>query len=305
MDGTILILDYSEIEREKVKHILGYIGDFKIIEFTSINDYESNVDGLEGLTLVIMDIAFPYEEAGLRILGELRKQFTKNLPIIVLTRSKKQEHMDAALTHIIYDYMIKPYNISRLESSLKSIIKVEKKFEYDTGSIDSLVISFDKYLTDEMKLADRLKKHLSLILITPNNNQNNRKLTVAVRDQDMASMIMEKARLALRSTDKIFRNTNMDLIAVLPFTDPQGAKSANLKIEHSISAEFVKMNLKMSDFFYITYVTYPEEGKSINTLIGNAYKKVSNKEFLDKITSIADDTRKYASKSYNQFKKWY
>jgi hypothetical protein len=51
-------------------------------------------------------------------------------------------------------------------------------------------------------------------------------------------------------------------------------------------------------------VTFPEEGENFQQLMETAFRKVSSKEMLEKITSIPTDARNYADKIYSRYKRW-
>ena len=118
------------------------------------------------------------------------------------------------------------------------------------------------------------------------------------------SIAAAKSREALRLTDTIVMNGNRDIIIVLPGTDEIGARLVCEKIVKLLDPEFKRLSIDISQRVYPVYVTFPDDGNSLQQLMATAFKKVSDKEMLEKITSIPTDARKYADKSYNRYKRW-
>jgi DNA-binding NarL/FixJ family response regulator len=68
MDGTVLLLDYSSYERQKIRHILEKAGRFEVIEAGDIRQFRLLDLDIMDLKLIIMDLAFPSESDGLDVL---------------------------------------------------------------------------------------------------------------------------------------------------------------------------------------------------------------------------------------------
>ena len=91
---------------------------------------------------------------------------------------------------------------------------------------------------------------------------------------------------------------------MLPCTDEVGAQLVSEKIKKSMDSEFSKMNVDRNEYIYPVYVTFPKDGKSFQQLMQKAFKRISDKEMLERIVSIPTDTRRYADKSYNRYRRW-
>jgi Response regulator containing a CheY-like receiver domain and a GGDEF domain len=308
MDGTIIILDYSSYERQKIKHILEKIGTFDVIEVSNSMQFKLLNLEIENLKLLIMDLAFPSEADGFDILKIVRSNKTaKDVPVIVVTRSDNLEYKTEALRYSVNDYIIKPFQVKRLESSVRSFVRLKDSFHYDTSGIGNIVLSFDEYVSREIKYAKRMSSPLSFILITTLKlkEDNDGYSPAEVKNKDIIFTIAsQKARSSLRVTDTIVVSKTRDIIIVLPCTGESGAKLVCEKIKASIFQELIRINADFNDYIYPVYVTFPKEGDDFQMLMENAFKKVSEKEMLEKIVSISPDTRKYANSSYNQFRKW-
>jgi len=119
------------------------------------------------------------------------------------------------------------------------------------------------------------------------------------------SIAAQKAKEALRAPDTIILNNARDIIIVLPCTDEPGARLVCNKIKMAMEPEFEKIKADQNEYIYPVYVTFPMDGDGFQMLMQTAFKKVSDKEMLEKIVSIPTDTRKYADMSYNRYQKWF
>ena len=308
MDGTIVVLDYSSYERQKIKHILEKTGTFNVIEVSSSTQFKLlNLD-LENLRLIIMDLAFPSEQEGFEILKSIRSsEHAVNVPVIIVTRSDQLEYKTAALQYAVNDYIVKPFQVKRLESSVRSFVRLRDSFHYDTGEIGNITMSFDDYIIREIKYSRRMQSPLSFILITTlklKEDKNGITQTEINNKEKIFSVAAQKARSTLRVTDTIVMSKSRDIIIVLPCTGESGAKLVCEKIKADIFQELMNMNADLNDYIYPVHVTFPKEGEDFQKLMENAFKKVSNKEMLEKIVSLTPDARKYSNNSYNQFRRW-
>ena len=343
MDGTILIMAYSAYERQKIRHIIEKTGSFNIIEVGSISQFYLLDLEISDLKLVLQDLAFPTENDGFDALKTIRASENRDVPVIVITRSDNHDLKVEALKYFANDYIIKPYQVKRLESSIRSLVRVVRDFHYDTRQIEEIRMSFDNLIEREIKFSKRTQSPLSLILITTlqiqnrtgvgnqagpdNQNPGDRSMTTSsarpcvpgiesrpVLEQDAAmlhnkaaifTIAAQKAKEVLRATDTIVVNHNRDIIIVLPCTDESGARLVCGKITAEMEPEFEKIKADRNEYIYPVYVTFPIDGDSFQMLMQTAFKKVSSKERLEKIVSIPSDTRKYADMTYNRYRKWF
>ncbi|MCX8129551.1 MAG: response regulator [Clostridia bacterium] len=307
MDGNILILDYSEFEREKIKFLLKLIGSFNIIEIPSINQYYTLMDSIDDISLIIMDLAFPDEAQGFEILGLLRKS-CKDIPVIIATRSEKLEYRDQAAKIGVYDYIIKPYNSSRMENSIRSVIKVENRFYYDTKGIDEIIMSFDYYIEKQFHMADAIKQPLSIIFISSleeGTGSSSNDSSFPERKERACSTAVNTVRPMLSATDTMVLNKNGDILVVLPLTDLAYAKLCKEKVVENITADLEKVGERYADYFRTIQVTYPDEGKDFQTLMKCAFSKIADKELYSKAAIITQGTRSYANKLYSKYSRWF
>lgn len=309
MDGTVILMDYSSYERQKVKHILEKIGTFEVIEVTSLNQFKLLDISMESLKLVISDISFPTETQGFEALKLLRgKRPDDDVPIIIVTNLDKPEHKGEALKYSVNDYIVKPYQVKRLESSIRSLIKLKSGFIYDTSGIGPIKMSFDDYVSREIKYSKRDQRALSFILLTvlklSRNSVDSLKPGSTGREA-IFNIAAEMARKALRATDTIVMSGDRDIIIVLPGTSEAGASLVCEKIKTGIVTELEKMKADRLDYIYPVSVTFPKDGEDFQALMETAFKRISDKEMLEKIVSIPAETRKYADKSYSKYNRWF
>lgn len=308
MDGTIIVLDYSSYERQKIKHILEKIGTFDVIEVSNSTQFKLLDLNFENLRLIIMDLAFPSETDGFDILRKIREnESSSTVPVIVVTRTDKLEYKTEALQYSVNDYIIKPFQVKRLESSVRSFVRLKDSFHYDTSGISNITMSFDEYVIREIKYAKRMQSPLSFILLTTlkwKEDKDGLTQSEVKNKETIFNIATQKARSSLRITDTIVVSKTRDIIIVLPCTGESGAKLVCEKIKAGIFQELVRINADLSDYIFPVYVTFPKEGDDFQKLMETAFKKVSEKEMHEKIVSITQDTRKLADTSYNRFRKW-
>lgn len=305
MDGTIILMDYSSYERQKVKHILEKIGSFETIEVSSLNQLRLLDISMESLKLVIADISFPTEAQGFEALKLIRnKRVDDDIPIIVVTKTDTVEHKSEALKYSVNDYIIKPYQVKRLENSIRSFVRLKNGFKFDTAGISDIKMSFDDYVIREIKYAKRTQSSLSFILITVlklNKNGVDNLESGSIDRDTIFTIAAEKAKMELRSTDTIVLSKERDIIIVLPGTSESGARLVSEKIKSSIFNELQRIGIENTDYIYQVHVTFPKDGEDLQHLMETAFKKVSDKEMLEKIVSIPTETRRYADKSYSKY----
>lgn len=307
MDGTILIMDYSAYERQKIRHIIDKTGSFTIIEVGDIKQFMLIDLNIDDLKLVVMDLAFPRETDGFNALDMIRSSVGGNVPVIIVTQSERPELRQEALKYSVNDYIVKPYQLKRLEGSIRSFIPIEKEFYYDTHNIENIIMSFDNYIEREFKFSNRTGIPLSLILITTLQLGSQTQSGESITDDYKASVFSvaaKKARDALRATDTIVLNQNRDILIVLPCTDAAGTQLVSEKIKKSMESEFSKMRIDRNEYIYPVHVTFPEDGSNFQMLMQKAFKRIADKEMLEKIVSIPSGTRRYADKSYNRYRRW-
>jgi PleD family two-component response regulator len=308
MEGTVIIMDYSAYERQKIRHIVEKTGRFNIIEVKDYNQFKFLSLDIRDLKLIIMALDFPTETNGFSVLAKIRSTGPSNAPVILTSQTDEPGLKTEALKYSVNDYILKPYQVKRMESSIKSLVHAEKEFHYDTSGIDNINMPFDSYVEREIKYSKRAGTPMSLILITTLQLKTNPEFDRQAPDEYKASIFAiaaKKARETLRSTDTIFINHGRDIIIVLPCTDENGARLVCEKIWSQTEPEFKKINLDGNGFIYPVCVTFPKDGDSFQSLMRSAFKKVSDKEMLEKIVSISNSARKYANRSYNRYKKWF
>lgn len=308
MDGTVIIMDYSSYERQKVKHILEKIGSFETIEVSSLNQLKLLDISMHSLKLVIADISFPTEAQGFEALKLIReKRPDDEVPIIIATKADTSEHKNEALKYSVNDYIIKPYQVKRLENSIRGFVRLKSGFRYDTDGISEIKMTFDDYVVKEIKYSKRTQSPLSFILITllKLDAGGNAPGPGVADKESIFSMAAQKARKELRSTDTIVLSKDRDIIIVLPGTSESGARLVCEKIKAGISQELEKNHAAVMDSIYPVHVTYPKDGEDFQALMETAFKRVSDKEMLEKIVMIPPEKRKYADKSYNKFNRWF
>jgi len=306
MSGTILLIEYSEYEREKIKIVFDNIGEFEFIEIDNLKKLYKTISTLKSVTLVIMDLEFPVEKEGIETLSMLRKNSsTANTPIIIVTKADYDVYRHAVQKFKVKDFITKPYQTKRLENSIRSVLNIEHNFRYKFDSANVITMSIEDYISKEFKIASRAGQNLSIILITPielkKETLEQSKITPELKEQ-IYKIAIEKVRTMSRSTDTALLNGNRDILVILPFTDSSGAQKVLEKIKNGVNEGLQGLDINYSDYFYSVSVTFPSDGKSFQTLMEKAVKKVEDKIMLEKITSLGADTIDNARKTYKKYK---
>ena len=306
MNGTILLIEYSEYEREKIKIVFDNIGEYEFIEIDNLKKLYRTVSNLKSVTLVIMDLEFPVEKEGFETLSLLRKNSsTANTPVIIVTKSDNAVYRHAVQKFKVKDFIIKPYQTKRLENSLRSILSIEQNFRYEFDSANVITMSIEDYISKEFKIASRAGQNLSIILITPidmkKESSEQTKITPELKEQ-IYKIAIEKVKTLSRTTDTALLNGNKDILVILPFTDSSGAQKVLEKIKNSVNEVIQQLGINYSDYIYSVFVTFTGDGKSFQSLMEKAVKRVEDKIMLEKITSIGADTLDNARKTYKKYK---
>lgn len=305
MDGTILLVDYSQYEREKVKITFDNFGEFKFIEAENLTMYKQIIQNIPDLSLIIIDISFPSEIDGFDILSSLRRNSaTANTPIIIITKSDNMQYKDHVHKFNVSDFIIKPYQTKRLENSIKSTLKIQNKFRFNLGTANVITMSVEDYIAKEFKIASRTNQNLSIVFITHidinKSSSEDTKILSSEQKSQIYNMAIEKVKNASRSTDTVIFNDDKDILVILPFTNSQGAETVVNKINDNLIPGLNALNAP-TDFFYTVYTTFPEDGKNFQAVMEKALKKVEDKVMLEKITNIGINQLDHARKTYRKY----
>jgi len=306
MCKTILLIDNSEYEREKVKIAFDNIGEFSFIEIKDLSMLNQAFQNLSDLSLIIVDISFPTEKEGFRVISLLKENTsTANTPIIILTKSDNVEYKSHALKFNVNDFITKPYTTKRLENSVKSILKINSSFRYNLDDANVITMSVEDYITKEFKIASRANQSLSIVFITHINiekSASEQSKTLSFSQKEKAYQIaIENVKSASRSTDTVIFNDGKDILVILPFTDSIGAKTVVNKINDELINSLNELNIS-TDFFYTVYATFPHDGRTFQAIMKKALKKVEDKIMLEKITNIGINKLNHAQKTYQKYK---
>lgn len=80
--------------------------------------------------VILLDLHMPIMD-GFKVLSALKKnKITKDIPVIMLTSNKERETVVEAMRHGVVDYIVKPYNIDRLN------LKIQAAINYRTSKKD-------------------------------------------------------------------------------------------------------------------------------------------------------------------------
>ena len=162
MDGKVLLLEYSAYERQKIRQILSTAGRFEVIDVGDVSQFRLLDLDIKDLMLIIMDLMFT-EIDGLGVLSKISSSQSKSVPVIVISNSDSLGLREEVLKYSARDYIVRPYNVKRLEASIRSIVRTDTVFYYDTAHISDINMSFDSYMEREIMFAQRTSSPLSLV----------------------------------------------------------------------------------------------------------------------------------------------
>jgi PleD family two-component response regulator len=307
MDGKVILVDNSSYERHKIKLILERTGSFDVIEVSSLSQFMLiNLNSISDLQLIILDVSYPNELDGYKALQQLKeKGLLPRIPVIVTTRMDIPEIKSTVMKFQIKDYIIKPYKVKRLEDSIRGILtNREEEFKYDASGIGTIKMSFDDYIRRELNFAKRTGSNLSFVVFTMLNINEEEVKASVISPADRETIFTTAADVAesiLRLTDTIIVNKDRDIIITLPSTSRNGAGLVCEKMRVRITEALQKLNPEFINHIYLVHVSFPEDGEDFQSLIRYAYKKVSDKEMLEKLVSIKTSELNYANKKYSRF----
>lgn len=121
-DTKILIVDDSSFARTILKNSLRELKFWKILEAQDAKEAKAHLEDPENagdpIHLVICDIHMP-EATGLQLLQWIReREFTKNLPVIILTASQDKSDILEAGRLAASQFIIKPFDTASLRDRM-------------------------------------------------------------------------------------------------------------------------------------------------------------------------------------------
>lgn len=295
MNQSILIINFSRYEIEKLKIFFDILGEFNFFEIDILSDLYL-IESMLEIDLIMLDLDIPTPDIGLSLLHKIRSYNSmSSTPIIVTSRYNKIDYKTESYKYNVNDYIYKPYNPKRLKNSIISALNIlsTDKYMFDSGKIISL--SIENYISKEFKSAKRCNQSISIIVLRPIISNHNYK-----KSDLWYEGICEKIKNTIRSTDTIILNINKDIILILPFTDHAGTKKVVSKVKNRIQLIYGEDFLNKT--FYISHSTYPDDGFNFQDLMKKISKNFDDKIALEKLTSLGQNTIDKAMDSYKKFK---
>lgn len=118
----ILIVDDAEIERIQMFHLLEEKFDKENLFFAETIENAWNILNNNKIDLLLLDIYLPGENgADLMSKMFLEKRF-KNIPVIVITGTRKDSFVKLSFEKYVYAYLHKPINKTQLFHSIEECI---------------------------------------------------------------------------------------------------------------------------------------------------------------------------------------
>jgi DNA-binding response OmpR family regulator len=114
----IAVVEDDDNIRELIAENLKTAG-YRVSAFFTAEQFERKADA--GYNLLLLDIMLPGKN-GLQLLKDIRAKGL-NFPVILVTASETESHIDTALSAGAIDYIVKPFNLKHL------LLKIENLFE--------------------------------------------------------------------------------------------------------------------------------------------------------------------------------
>ena len=307
---NILIVDDSEDHQLVLKSILSKNGYKNIFLVDSANQAFKFL-GLKGknkkkhIDLILMDVMMPGIN-GIEACARIKKEESlKDIPVIMITATREEKHLQSAFHSGAIDYITKPINVTELLARVRSALRL--KMETDSRKerereltemaeqldaankkltqmsyLDGLTSVanrryFEEFFAREWKNAIRENEFLSLIMLDIDYfkayNDNYGHLT----GDDCLKKIAQKLNDALkRPRDFLCRYGGEEFITVLPDTDKYGAhtvaerflsETKKLKIPHKASPVCKTVTISIG-----VATTHPDKKKKSNMFVNEVDK---------------------------------
>ncbi len=120
MQPSILIVEDEKIVREGLARALSH--EFKIYQASNGNEAMKIIYKHSDITVIVSDLKMP-EIDGFKLLEKIRDE-NKNIKVIFLTAFYSIESAVDAMRKGAFDYICKPVNLKKLESTIKNAIQI-------------------------------------------------------------------------------------------------------------------------------------------------------------------------------------
>lgn len=302
MKNTILIIDKYQFEREKYMNCLSKIHTFNYIQINDEHQLKTILNKVHNISLIIIDIEFPTYHEGLHIIEKIRSyESFKTIPIIITTKIDDSNIKTKTLQFMVNDYIIKPYKPTRLQNSVKNTIRIieDKLYSFENAYIINL--SVEDYLRREIMLAKRTKNSLSIIYYTLSSKLENHSKSKQSDIMEFFKLIQSQIVEVLRFTDIIITNNNSDIIFILPSTKSDDISFVHKKILTKMNDLSKLIGISIQSDFYNSFVTFPDNGYDLDSLMNDLLYKIYDTKMLNKISSFNSTNLKFITSSYKKY----
>jgi uncharacterized protein len=234
--------------------------------------------------LIIMENRLPASDGPtlIRLLKE--NKYTVQIPIMIVSDDGRYQSVLNCIQAGAEDYLVKPIEEQTLIRRIAMILGHRDPGDVGQG-VESVILSFQEFLINELKRAERSRLEMSVILgrlSTPEEMQDEQRRirNGKLQDLDLRLQVFENfvagARQKVRQFDTLFRYGPQGMILVLPMTTRQGAFTVQQRLAHFFQREFIgDENLLIRRLELFTGVSsYPLDASSKHDLLLQAEKNL-------------------------------
>jgi DNA-binding response OmpR family regulator len=209
--NILYVEDNIEVQTQTVKMLQSFFKSIKIASNGKIalELFLSNIDSYD---ILITDIKMPILD-GLSLIESIRK-INKKIPIIVLSAHDNKEYFLKTINAGIDGYILKPYNLEQISSSLSNIID---KYDFNNITKKTIALDYDFYWNKEcnqlfknnesIKLSRNETKLFQLFINDYNLIKNYQEIEIFIFgqfDNDMKKIRNLMSRLKIKLNYELF-----------------------------------------------------------------------------------------------------
>lgn len=212
---------------------------------------------------------------------DIKKRETyKHIPVIIISKHTGKNYIIKAIEAGAIEYIAKPYDANTIANKINKVLGIPQEKVSDEVDDDIITFNFSEMLNREIKAASRGGYSLTLMLVSVVSENSNEE--ILYDEMELINTVSRVMKTKLRDTDTIFLYGNNSMIALLPFTDNEGAKVVESRINSTFASHTVIKQKNKGYKLVIGSATFPEHGKVRNKLLEYVKASFNNNLKSDK-----------------------